>query len=124
MLSFDFTNNPNGKLINDTFGDIRLKGEFNVGDECLITLKGVEMGYATIEEIRIFSFSRLTNAASLINCGKPAHYQAALLNRYYNRGEILPPDCLLAHIIFHYMVRNIDNQSAMLKEWWENKTGK
>lgn len=117
MLTYNFNNNHNGKLFNDVFGEIMLRNEINIGDEFSIVLKGLEMGTARVEEIRFFPFSRLSNAASLINCGQPTPYQAAMLNRYYNQGKLLPPDQQIAHVIFRYTKRNIENLELKLTEW-------
>lgn len=121
MLTFEFSNNHNGKLFNNIFGDIRLKGEFSTGDEVEIIYRGIKMGNATIAHIRTFTFSRLSEAASLLNCGRSVPYQAAMLNRYYNRGQILAPDTMLAQIIFHYTDINFKNHRQLLQQHLEEK---
>jgi len=122
MLQIDFTSNPNGKLLNDFFGDIRLKSQaFFSETECEIFFKGNSLGFASIETIRNFPIARLSEAASLLNCGKPVAYQVALLNRFYNGGKPLAADTMLSHLIFTWTKRNIAAQAELIKEFWDSK---
>jgi hypothetical protein len=123
MLQFEFSQNFNGKLFLDHFGDIRSKNEvFTIGEEGEVLLKNISLGYAVIEAARNFPFSRISDALSLLNCGKPAPYQAQLLNNYYGHGNMLAPDHQLVHVIFRYTQRNIENQTKLITEWWNEKT--
>lgn len=122
MLTIDFTSNPNGKLFNDCFGDIRLFNySFQVGTECEICFRGQFLGYAKIEVARSFTFSRLNDAVSFLNCGRCAPYQASLLNRYYNGGKMLDPDTHLQHLVFSWIQRT-EEQDILMKDWWESKS--
>lgn len=121
MLQLDFTSNPNGKLFNDCFGDIRLRSNsFLVGTECEITYRNQFIGHAKIEVARSFSFSKITDAVAYLNCGRPAGYQRTLLNRYYNAGKMLHDETILQHLVFRWITRH-QNQSILLKEWWDDK---
>jgi len=122
MLQFDFTSNPNGKLFNDIFGDIRLRSNsFQAGTECEISYHGQFMGYAKIEVVRSFPFSKLNDAASYLNCGKPTPYQASLLTRYYNGGKMISAETIFQIIIFRWIERKMEAQNILIQEWWDSK---
>ena len=121
MLTIDFSTNPNGKLFADLFSDIRMKSlAFEPGTECEIMYRSIFMGYAKIEETRSFPFARISDVAALLNCGKRAAYQAAMLNKFYNKGEMLAPETILQHIVFSWISRS-RAQEEMIKEWWNEK---
>lgn len=125
MLSIDFTSNPNGKLFCDIFSDIRLfSASFEPSTECEISLSGQLMGFATIVKAEKISFCHISDSFALINCGKPAPYQASLLNRYYNAGKMLPAETIFQIISFRWIQRIAEVQNILIKEWWENQTCK
>lgn len=120
MLQLDFTTNPNGKLFNDIFGDIRLYSHaFAEGTECEVYYKEQRLGTAVIETMRTFPFSRISDVVAYLNCGHPAPYQAALLNRYYNGGKMLAADAVLSHMVLRYTSRNMETQNILMKHYWE-----
>ncbi|MBA3706568.1 MAG: hypothetical protein H0W84_11930 [Bacteroidetes bacterium] len=123
MLQLDFTKNWNGKLFLDHFSDIRLHSQaFAVGVEMEVMVKSISFGLVKIEAVRQFPFSRLSDVVAYANIGKPAYYQADLLNRFYGGGQPLRPDQMLTHLVCAYIQRNILNQASLLEEWWKEKS--
>jgi hypothetical protein len=121
MLQIDFSSNPNGKLLNDHFGEIRLKSASLCSEtECEILFKHQSIGFANITSIRNFPINRLSDAAAYLNCGKSAAYQVALLNRYYNGGKPMPPDTMLSHLILSWTKRDIPAQEELFKDFWKS----
>lgn len=123
MLQLEFTQNWNGKLFLDHFGDIRLQSQaFAIGVEVEIILKGTSLGIARIEAVRTFPFCLLSDVVSYINIGKPAYYQASLLNKFYNGNQPMESTRLLQHLVLGYTHRNIENQNIIMEDWWKDKT--
>lgn len=123
MQIISFTNNPNGKLFNDNFSDIRLAdGEkYYPGNNLEVRLKNQLLGIVQVMATRDFKYNQISDVLSYLNIGKPAAYQADLLKRYYMNVETLTNDTRLTHIVFKYIYQNIDLHAALLKDWWKNK---
>lgn len=123
METVNFTSNPNGKLFNDRFADIRLGGmPFIQEAEFEAVYRGQFLGTVKIESIKRFRLRELNDADCLLACAKTAFEQAAILNRYYNAGEMLPADLVFYLIIFQYTDRCFETQNILIKEWWGTKS--
>lgn len=119
-----FTSNPNGKLFADVFGDIRLADfeKFKHGNEIEIHLNKHEMGVVEVVGYKDFSFTRLTDTMSVMNCGHGSAYQASLLRRFYdNKDRKLNDDSMLMHIVMKWKRRNMLVHDTLMAEWWKSK---
>ncbi len=123
MQIISFSTNPNGKLFNDHFGDIRIADieKYYCGNVLELRLKNQVMGIVQVVAVREFKFHNISDILSYLNIGKPAAYQADLLKRYYLHQENLTSDSKLVHIAFHYTYRNINVHANLLQEWWQSK---
>jgi hypothetical protein len=123
MQIITFTTNPNGKLFNDNFSDIRLAdGEkYFPGNSLEVKLKNHALGIVQIMACREFKYNQITDVLAYLNIGKPAAYQADLLRRYYANVETLTNDSRLVHIVFKYTWQNISAHQTLLQDWWQNK---
>lgn len=123
MQQLKFTNNPNGKLLLDVFGDIRLANaeKFSAGSLLEIYLRNQLMGIAEVIGYKEFSFQRITDCIAHMNCGKGAAYQAKMLNIYYPEHAPLRPEATMMHVVFRWKKRNLPYQAELMKEWWNNK---
>lgn len=122
MLELRFTDNFNGKLFLDLFGDIRMADDiYKVGTPVEVMLRNNFLGYAQIISRRDFSLKRLTEVASQINCGKGIMYQAKLLNSYYNGNKPMHPDTTLCQIVVRYTQKNMPVMQPLLHDWYENQ---
>ncbi len=121
MIQLDFTTNPNGKLFQDVFIDIRMASQaYTEGAPVKIVYKGIELGEARIEEVTAFNCGTLSNVTSFLNCGRSAAYQRTLISRYYNKGY--PADYLLLNIlVLRWDRRDMQAQSALIQQWWDEK---
>ncbi len=124
MLQIDFTQNWNGKLFLDTFGDIRIHNPVihYVGSEVEVTLKGIAIGIVRIVAVKTFPANLITEVAAWINIGHPAAYQAELLRRFYSSSDRYKPDMMLDYMALSYTFRNIENQTSLLEDWWKSKS--
>lgn len=123
MLQIDFNINYNGKLLADHFPDIRA---FNpqihfIGNRFQAMYKSITLGVVEIRAVRQFPYARITDVCSLLTTGKPAGYQAKLIDRYYNHGLPCKGDYPLVHIVFNWYDRDMTAQSQLLHEWWQEK---
>lgn len=121
MLQLEFTTNPNGKLFQDVFVDIRLASQaFTEGTPVQIIFKGTALGEALIEEVSQVSFSGISKTIALINCGRSVAYQHTLLSRYYNQGK--PIVFSQFNILVLRWSHRLPVQSELISEWWNNKS--
>lgn len=122
MLQIDFHQNQNGKLFLDNFGEIFPKSDTHViGNDYQAWHKSLFLGTIKIEALRSFYFRQVTDVVSFLNCGRPAHFQAALLKKLYSE-QVLFPDSMLDHVVFSYVSRNLEAQSSLMEEWWRERT--
>lgn len=123
MQIISFTTNPNGKLFNDHFGDIRLADadKYYNGNTLEIRLKNQMLGIAQIMASREFRFNQISDVLSYLNIGKPAAYQADLLKRYYQQEASFTSDARFVHIILKYTYQNLNAHAAFLQDWWQTK---
>ena len=120
-MQINFNQNYNGKLFLDNFGELIPKSDVHYnGAEFQAWHKSIFLGVIKIEAVRSFPFGQITDVIAFINCGQPAHFQAAVLKKLYAQ-ETLFPDSLLDHIVFSYVSRNIEAQGNLLDDWWRVK---
>ncbi len=121
MIQLDFTSNPNGKLFQDVFIDIRLASQaFTEGTPVQIVFKGIVLGDVIIEEVSQVSFSGISKTIALINCGRSVAYQHTLLSRYYNQGK--PIVFSQFNILVLRWTYRRPAQTELITEWWNSKT--
>lgn len=123
METLDFSTNWNGKLFLDNFGTVRLfnPGKYIVGKELELTLKGTSLGIVTIAAERKFYFRSISDVLAYMDVGKPAHYLAELIKRFYEKKMTIDENTALHHVICHYKLRHVQAHESLLKEWWEEK---
>lgn len=121
MLQLTFSQNWNGKLFNDCFGDIRLHDPqlYIVGHQVEVIEKSMYHGIAEIVAVRNFKYRQIRDVLAFLNVGKPAHYQAELIKRF--SGFNLNEETLLDHIVLRYVERQKETQSNLMQLWWNNK---
>ena len=126
MLQIDFTNNYNGKLLTDFFPEVRAYNPqiHFIGNRFQAMYKSISLGTIEIRAVRKFPYSRISDVCALLNTGKPAAYQAKLIDNYYNRGLPCKSDFSLAQIVFTWYNRDMETQPELLKEWWNEKVQK
>jgi hypothetical protein len=124
MGSINFSQQWGGKIFMDTFGTVRPHDpeRFYEGKVLDVLYKKQEMGKAEIVAIRTFEFKQIRDVLSFLDTGRPAHYLAGLLQRFY--GNSLQPDSKLDHIVLRYTCRNITNQGILITQWWDETVGK
>ncbi len=120
MLQLKFSTNPNGKLFTDIFGDIRLADyeKFQAGNVMEVQLKKTIIGKVQVVGYKDFSFIRLTDTLSHMNCGREAAYQARMLKSFY---QGINDDTQLMHIVFKWAPRYMEHQEELIKDWWQTK---
>ncbi len=121
MQQTNFSENPNGKLFLDHFGDVRKyqPDKYVAGNVIEILYKGDHMGYAKVVAVAPFKFKQLKDTFSFVNCSKHAAYQANILNRMYNGGRMNNPETTFHHVVFEWTERNMEMHRDMLKDWWD-----
>lgn len=118
----NFSDNHNGKLFPDRFGDIRLVDEkFRAGNHLDVILRGKELGTVKVLGAKVFSFMRLTDTISYMNCGHGAAYQSRLLQNFYGKQHQISRDTQFMYIVFEWVHRNIPVQDALMQDWWTSK---
>ena len=124
MKYLDFSDNYNGKLFLDVFGTIRIHNPAKYHTNAMLTIRlhEKELGTARVLAVRTFEYGNIRDVLSYLDTGKPAHYLAELLRRFYAPHGKLEANTQLDHIILQYETRQFENQSAELKKWWKSKT--
>lgn len=122
MLQVKFTSNPNGKLFNHRFSDIRLSDQekYAVGNILAVQLSSKELGYVKVISFREFEFRQINDTVAYLNCGQPAAYQAELLTRYYFTTCKLQPRTKMIQIVFEYTQRDLQQHKYLMQEWWND----
>lgn len=122
MQTLTINHNYNGKLFNDNFSHIEpFSMELDEGVQLELIHQGKSFGIVEIRKIKMVSFGRITEMMSILFCGKPLHYLAAMLNQEYNKGVPHAADKLFMHIVLGYTQRNFHNQKGFLDNWWAAK---
>lgn len=125
MIKSEFSQNPNGKMFMDHFNDVRLfdAEKHVVGIEQEIWLRNHFMGITTIQAVVTFKFKNIRDLLAFTICGKPAHYLAALLKRFYpdqTKDDVLE-ETEFAHIVHHWKKRNMPVQDKLITDWWKEQ---
>ena len=123
MLQTNFSQNYNGKLFLDHFGDVRLyHGEkYVTGNVIEILYRTRQMGISKVVAVADFKYGQIRDSFSFINCAHHAAYQADMLQRFYGRTTPLNAETRLQHVVFEWTERNMEMHREMLKDWWDNK---
>lgn len=123
METLDFTQNWNGKLLLDVFGTVRLHNPIKYRLNALLQcrLHDKDMGIVKVVNVRPFEFGMIRDGIAYLDTGKPAHYLAELLRRFYAPHGQLANDTMLCHVILEYTERHYLNQTAELQKWWSHK---
>lgn len=123
-MQLNFSEIHGGKVFNDQFGTVRLweAERFIVGNDFEILVRNQSMGYAKVVAERVFDYSQIRDVLAFLETGKSTYYLAAiLLNIYGGKEKQLPGDTKFVHVVLQYTNRNIDNQSILIKDWWQKK---
>jgi hypothetical protein len=117
-----FTDNPNGKLLLPVWQDCRLRDDakYYAGASLIPVLKGNELGIVQVVAVRLFSYTKITDTFSFMNCGKHAAYQAALLQRYYqHQVKNWNSDLQLVQLVCKYTSMNMNYMETLYKDFYE-----
>lgn len=124
MQNVSFSHNYNGKLFTDCFGSVQLEDNemFFAGNLLRGLYANTEIGVLKVQAVRKFRFKHISDVLAYIECGKPAHYLAAMIRQNAAAGGyIINPETRIDHVVFCYESRNIANHSLLLQEWWHEK---
>ena len=113
-----FDENPNGKLFNECFNDLRLDGDkLKLGAEYEVFLQEQYMGRAVIVGLKQFTYQHLTDVMTLLTTGDSLPMYVAKLKQQHPEQE-LEWNTPLYHIILKWVMRDHDNQAAFLHKYW------
>ncbi|HVZ95417.1 MAG TPA: hypothetical protein VG847_00975 [Chitinophagaceae bacterium] len=122
MFKLTLKENWNGKLFTHCFNELVLyTPEYSIGAVGDVFLNETHMGMVKVVQSRSLPFSRISDTVSYLNIGMPVQYQAQHLNVLYNNGNPLPADTVLLHIVLAYVKRNVENQSVLINQYWNNE---
>ncbi|HRN80179.1 MAG TPA: hypothetical protein PKY29_04325 [Ferruginibacter sp.] len=122
MTQLQLSNDLQGRLYADRFDVVILPEETDTmgeGSSVGIVIGKTLVGHADILKTTLFPFKNLNDALSYRMTGKPAHFMAAVLKQKYEKnGFLFTPETQLAHIIFEWTIRDIDNTNYYIREFW------
>ena len=123
MQQLKYTDNQNGKLFADCWGDIRLSDphKFWAGNMVEVHLRKYFLGTAEVIGYKEFCFKRLTDTMSHLNSGKSTAQQGRLLRFYYQNAAPITDDTILMHIVLKWKKRNMEVQAQLMADWWRGK---
>jgi hypothetical protein len=125
MHKSEFTSNPNGKLFMDHFNDVRLYDEQRhvVGVEEEVWLRNHYMGIISIQVVLPFKFQQIRDVLGFTIYGKPAHYLAAMLKKFYPKETTDENinDAVFVHMVKHWKKRNMPVQDKLIADWWKEQ---
>ena len=123
MLQLKYSENPNGKLFMDVWGDIRLAdySKFAPGQVLEICLRKHEMGIAEVIGYKEFTLKRLNDTTSHMNSGLPVYKQTGKLKFYYQNTGKLDDDTIMMHVVLKWKQRNMAVQAELMADWWRSK---
>lgn len=114
-----FDENPNGKLFNERFNDVRIDDENKLvlGNSYEIFLNEKYLGKARIVALKDFMFQNLSDVLSYLTGGTPLKiFVAKLKNAHQN--ETFEWNTKLYHLIMEWQERDLDNQAEAIHQWW------
>lgn len=120
MRKTEFSSNPNGKLFMDHFNDVRLYDEavHYAGAEQEIWLRNHFMGITTIKAVVTFEEKQIRDLLAFTIYGKPAHYLAAMLKKFYPQATAADK---YVHLVHHWKKRNMPVQDKLIADWWREQ---
>ena len=123
MHQLKYTENHNGKLFADCWGDIRVSdiGKFYAGNVVEVYLRKYYLGTAEVIGNKEFCLKRLTDTMTHLNSGKSTRQQVRLLSFYYQNAAPLTDDTIMMHIVLKWKTRNMEVQSNLMEDWWRSK---
>jgi hypothetical protein len=113
-----FTENNNGRLLNDFFSDVRLKRdveEMIPGAEYDVYLTDTYLGKVTVAARRDFKFLHLSDALSYLQSGQPIKIYAGQLHELYHPEM----DTEFAHVVLGWTKRHKENQLTTLHRYYQ-----
>lgn len=126
MHKIPFTQNWNGKLFLNCFGTVRLYNpeKYFEGNKLELQLKNHEMGIVEVVAVRKFRYDQISGVLSYLDIGRPPHYLADIIKRFYSSGVKVDKDLLLHHVVLKYTYRNLSVHAMLLEEWWQEQLQK
>lgn len=121
MPDLHFTENWNGKFLNDCFTDIRLTNTLQRGEVYDIHIKKQFAGHAKIIALRTLPLKQLTDNHAYIICGKNEAYLREILTRMYG---YIDGNIELALPVFQWTQRHLPTHQQLFKEYWEKAQDK
>jgi hypothetical protein len=119
-MTITLSANWNGNWFLNNFGIVCLHNpeKYKLGNRLEVMLKNQNIGIIEVVAVKQFHYKNITDVLGYINAGKPAFYLADCLKRKYSGKVNIKSDTLLNHVVCQYKYRNIELQTALLKEWW------
>lgn len=116
LPQIEFTRNDNCKLFLEYFSCIRPNDAalFAHGNQVEVMLKGESLGIAEVVAVKVFRFIDLNDIVSYLDNGRPVQYMAAAIKKQYGAEN----NTELAHVVLHYIQRNLETQGKLLMDWW------
>jgi hypothetical protein len=106
MYAIKYTDNWNGKLLCDTWPDVRIPfAEFTtIGNILKVEHETIGfLGYARVLSCKPFTYGHITDNMSYSVTGKPRAYLKKMLTDFY---EGMKEDTKLVHVILSFTERN------------------
>lgn len=120
MHRLNYSQNFNGKFLNDVFVDIRPYDfkKFEEGYLFEIAYKNKVIGIAEVEGRRPINVREIKDSTAMVIVGASAGYLKKLLNNFYPGTNDDSPFYML---FFKWKHRDKDAHEELFREWWEKK---
>ena len=117
MKQLHYSDNPNGKLFNDRFNDLRVDNieALELGEEYAIFLNNKYLGSAILIAKREIKMLHIGDILSYMHDGSPVSILSKKLKLH---NPDIAMDTPLAHIVLEWDKRYIENQSLAIHNWW------
>jgi hypothetical protein len=117
MREINYSGNPNGRLLCDTWLDVRLNGnDLATNEEVSINQNGNFLGYAKIIRINPMAFKEITTEHAFAICGNNDIYLRAILQKMYG---FIDKDRLLFLITLQWTQRHLEEQQHLFNRFWD-----
>jgi hypothetical protein len=116
MNTTNFTQNWNGKLLNDCFSDIRLSCNYQRGEIHEIFLNKTFLGYAKIIALRTIKLMEITDTTAYTICGYNDTYLREVFRKMY--GHIDGPRDMFMPT-FQWTQRHLPAHQELFAKHWE-----
>jgi hypothetical protein len=119
MRRIHFSNNWNGKLLQDVFTTIRVYDydKYPDGELFEIEYKNKVVGLARLEAKKPFRFGELNDITSMVECGFGRAYLSKLLKTFY--GDKINSESALYMLILKWEKRNMEVMQELFNERWQ-----